>query len=296
MGKLFLIIFKIFASLPLKLRGEIGSLGGFIYSFFPSREKEIARLQLKLSLPDKNADQICREMFKHIGKTLLEAVNAKQLLRHPELKVTCSKQDLLDSVCQNSNQVICLTAHLGSWDLLAAYGISKGIPIAAFATRPKQASAEAIIEYLRDSYGLTIFWRSDKGLRKQILECINSNKVLAALIDQDTRVKSIHCPFFWMDAATPSTLVKIAKKNSCRLVTGFMLRKSEYEFELSLDEIDSSLSVEEILLEYNRILETNIKNYPEQWVWFHKRWRTLADGKKLSSKEYLSFLEEKLCA
>jgi lauroyl/myristoyl acyltransferase len=61
-----------------------------------------------------------------------------------------------------------------------------------------------------------------------------------------------------------------------------------------MGEIDSRQTEEEILTEYHSHLEDYIREYPAQWVWFHKRWRTLTDGTRLSARNYPLYLKEEL--
>ncbi|MEZ4754585.1 MAG: hypothetical protein R3A13_09830 [Bdellovibrionota bacterium] len=295
MSFLIVNLFKLLAALPLKIRAIFGSFLGSLFYLLPTTEKKVAILQLKKALPDQPANYITQKMFQHLGRTIFESLNPQQLIQAEAFDVEISNTNLFNSVKDNPQNTICLTAHIGSWDLLAAYAISKGIPIAAFAKKPNKPYALAILEHLRSSYGITIFWRGSGSSKNKLSEYINSGKVLAALIDQDTRVKNLHVPFFNQTAATPVTLVKLAKLNQSRIVVAFMLRKSEHKFKLFCEEIDHTKSSQEILLKYNQILESCIKTFPEQWVWFHKRWRTLQDGNKLSTTEYIKYLNHLSC-
>ena len=51
------------------------------------------------------------------------------------------------------------------------------------------------------------------------------------------------------------------------------LTKKKYNIEIVPVKTDSD-SVEQITQNYTSILESYIKKYPEQYFWFHKRWKT----------------------
>jgi lauroyl/myristoyl acyltransferase len=54
------------------------------------------------------------------------------------------------------------------------------------------------------------------------------------------------------------------------------------------------METDDILSAYNMELERLVRQFPEQWVWFHKRWRSLPTGAVLSSSEYINHLERQL--
>jgi KDO2-lipid IV(A) lauroyltransferase len=101
----------------------------------------------------------------------------------------------------------------------------------------------------------------------------------------------VFVPFFDTQAKTPSALIDLGKRFNARFVSAFITRTAGTNFEIHADELDSSKSTEEILREYHRNLERLIRERPDQWVWFHKRWRTDPSGNTLGTKEYLRKLE-----
>jgi KDO2-lipid IV(A) lauroyltransferase len=147
---------------------------------------------------------------------------------------------------------------------------------------------------MREAYGIDTIWRADKSGIKRIINCFKERRVMAALIDQDTRVDSVFVPFFGTPAKTPSALVDLGKRFNARFVSAFIIRTSGTQFEIHTAELDASQNPEEILAEYHQNLERLIRDYPDQWVWIHKRWRSGPSGTTLGTKEYLKTLEAKI--
>ena len=67
-----------------------------------------------------------------------------------------------------------------------------------------------------------------------------------------------------------------------------MFEKENGDYILYLNEIKNT-DIQVIVDKYHLDLENALRAHPEQWVWFHKRWRT-QNGKTMSSKEYLNYL------
>ena len=70
-------IIKIIGSLPLKLRQAFGRLLGYLYFLLPSKEKEVAKLQMQYFL-GQNKD--LKKVFMSLGQSVMESFNLKPLL------------------------------------------------------------------------------------------------------------------------------------------------------------------------------------------------------------------------
>jgi KDO2-lipid IV(A) lauroyltransferase len=195
---------------------------------------------------------------------------------------------------RDERPIVCLTGHTGNWDLLAAYVISRGIPLTTIGREARSPTAQKVLETVREGYGIETIWRSDRTGLKRLLQCLKERRVVAALIDQDTRVDSIMVPFFGTPAKTPVSLISLGRKMNARFVTAFLFRTGWFRYSVWVEEIPDLNSEYDILCEYHQRLETLIRRFPSQWVWFHKRWRSLPDGTALSSREYQALLHDRL--
>jgi KDO2-lipid IV(A) lauroyltransferase len=281
-------------SLPFSLRSAFGGAVGNVVGRLPLREVRIARLQLEVFLPEVSARAIAPKVFANFGRSILESFNLTPLLREPFPNIRCDDWERIVSWTKDKRPIIALTAHTGNWDLLAAYAIARGVPISTVGREARNPDLQEVLKTLRRAYGIDTIWRSDRGGIKRIIECFKDRRVMAALIDQDTRVDSSFVPFFGTPAKTPSALIELGKRCDARFVTAFIVRVKGARFEIQAAEIDSSLPTLELLAEYHRRLEAIIRHHPEQWVWFHKRWRTKESGETLSTKSYLSMLSSKI--
>ena len=270
-----------------KLRTFVGFVAGFLFSLVPTKERKIADLQLKKFLASKNPSPIIRKMYTSLGQSFMESLNFSPLLAESEKFIHCSDIDKVERWLSQKRGIVCLTAHTGNWDLLAAYMIKKGAQLTVIGKQAKNNFVQKFIENLRSKYGAKIIWRADKKAAAEIIKELTGNRVVAGLIDQDTRVTSVMSLFLGAPAKTPSTLISLAQKTNALIVYAFIVRTGFITFEIIVNEIDATLKVEEILANYHKALGDVIINHPSQWVWFHKRWRTMENGKTLSSKEYI---------
>jgi len=295
-AKALLALLKVIGALPISLRSAVGGSLGSIVGRLPLREVTIASLQMQAFLPEVSASVAVPDVCAHVGRSMLESLNLKPLLQPPFRNISCPNWDTIIGWTKEDRPIIALTAHTGNWDLLAAYAIARGVPISTVGKEARNPNVHVVLRSMREAYGIDTVWRSDRSGVKRIVGCFKERRVMAALIDQDTRVDSVFVPFFGTPAKTPSALIELGKRFNARFVTAFIVRTKGTKFEIQTRELDDCQSVEGILTQYHHHLEQVIRAHPDQWVWFHKRWRSTPSGTTLSTKEYLTMLREKIAS
>jgi KDO2-lipid IV(A) lauroyltransferase len=296
---LMLALTSVLAWVPFSFRSALGWTIGYLVGLLPIRERTFALLQLKVFLPEVSAERMTPRVFANAGQTLLESLNIRPILKNSGLanstsRIRCDSWDQVNRWTSDPRPIICLTGHTGNWDLLAGWVISKGIPLTTIGREARKPSAQAVLKAIREGYGIETIWRSDRSGLKRLVSCLKERRVLAALIDQDTRVESALIPFFGQMAKTPVSLITLGRKMNARFVTAFIFRTGWLRFSVFIEELPDLSSDEESLALYNQRLESLIRRYPAQWVWFHKRWRSPNNRETLSSGEYERFLRDLL--
>ncbi len=289
-SRVAIALVSLIASLPFSLRSTIGWALGFLAGCIPTRELRVTRLQLQRFLGVENPGPLSRRVFAHAGRYTLQMLNLKPMTQSPLSHITCKNWEEIQSWLAEERPIVALTGHTGNWDLLAAYVIARGVEVTTIGREARNPVAQQLLEKIRASYGVETIWRSDRSGLKRIVSCLREKRVLAALIDQDTRVESDYVPFFGTPSKTPSSLVALGKKFTARFVTAFIFQTGPSSFELFVQEIENDSDSQSILTEYSSRLEELIRRYPEQWVWFHKRWRSQPGKETMGTREYLRWL------
>lgn len=287
LAQLCILGIQLIGLLPLRLRRVIGWVLGLFIAPFLRREVHIARAQLAFALP-KDQQISATAIFSHLCTSVFEACNLKPILMNSQRLISCDDILKIKEALAEKKGVICLTAHVGCWDLLAAWAIQSGLPIKPIGRPARNKIAQAILQFWRERYGVYTVWRNTKGGVSEILSTLENGEIVAALIDQDTRVKSVYSPFFSLEARTPSALIELGLRRSCPILGTCMRRTVDGRYEVSVTRFTGSLN--EILAQYHHFLEQQILKAPAQWVWFHKRWRSRPDGRILRGQEYIQFL------
>jgi len=102
------------------------------------------------------------------------------------------------------------------------------------------------------------------------------------LIDQDTgRVKGTFVDFFGSPALTATGPAVLARLTDALLLPGALVRSEDDRYRLVLDEpVDRARTGNDEFDDWETTrraslaLESMVRRFPDQWTWFHRRWRT----------------------
>ncbi len=171
--------------------------------------------------------------------------------------------------------VIAVTAHFGPWELLPRAMKLLGFDIGVVGRSLSQKGATEVLDKLRQKPGIqTIDRNAGAG---PLLRLLRKNKTLGMLIDQNTRgVQSEFISFMGHAARTPVAPAILSRKLGVPVVTMHITMQKDSTYLLEIDEplfFSQSDSVSDVLTVLNERISQWILDSPEQWVWFHDRWR-----------------------
>ncbi len=176
---------------------------------------------------------------------------------------------------------IVASAHLGNWELLAAYVAARlGSPVAAVARRLDEPRLNAFLVDYRTRNGVETILRESSAAPRQILNVLKRRGVLAVLVDQDTKAPSVTVPFLGHPARTPYAPAALALRRDLPILVAHAIRLPRgglrFVFSPPLDHPDSGDRVADTIAltaRVNQELSAAIRANPESWVWWHRRWR-----------------------
>ncbi len=120
---------------------------------------------------------------------------------------------------------------------------------------------------------------------KEILRTLKKNQLVAILIDQWASRDGLWVDFFGKKTSTTSLPVRLARKTDAALVFGYCIRKASGQYkiilrpEITVDKTEEAFEMK-TTLKLNRLLENEIRLYPGQWTWTHRRWKEKSPNSK----------------
>ncbi len=247
------------------------------------RNKTLEHLRLAYGheKSEKEIKDLGKAVFEHFAYAAVDAMrfsgSAAQGLKG--LIDAGNGPQIIKQVLSKGRGGIILTAHFGNWELMGTFVRLLGFPATVVGRRLYYDKFDEFIIRLRtDSLLRTIYQDASP---REFLKVLQANELLGILADQDIdRLEGIFVPFFGRPAYTLTSPVKMALAMGAPLIPTFLVRQGDrYRF-LVEDPIEVEMhgSREDTLREYtqrwSRIIEDKIRQYPEQWVWMHRRWKT----------------------
>lgn len=180
---------------------------------------------------------------------------------------------------------VCLTGHLGNWEVLGLACAVEGYPLASVAMPLKNPEVDALFNRLRQSTGQAIIPR--EGAVRALLRLLREGRNAALLLDQNTRPEhgGLFMDFFGRPATVSSAAVFLAARAGCGIVSGFCLPDGRGGYLVRLPAAlgvppprPDEAQVREWTEKITRLYEDEVRRRPECWLWTYKRWRFIQPG------------------
>lgn len=284
----FLLLIGI-TRLPYSWQSVLGRNLGRLTYLLVKKRRDIARINLQLCFPQLSPGaqlRLLKQNFEYIGmaaidtglswwgpKKRLEALGKITGLEHLEKALTQGKG------------VILLTGHMTSLDIggqiLAAKLCDTDHPLQVMYKRSRNILVETMTQRGRERFTRRIFVRKDL---RSFFRGLQENLPTWYAPDQDfgRHGNTVFAPFFGVPTATLTTTARLSKKTSAPIVPYFPIRLPNdqgYEIRLlpALENFPTGDDVEDAS-RINSILEQIIQEYPAQYMWLHRRFKTRPEG------------------
>ena len=249
------------------------NIASILFNYIPKR-KNTALKNLKIAFPDKSDEWINTTLKKCYS---FFTYNFLQFLAFPfnpnsiEIEVV-GKKYLNNAINENSGTVL-VSAHFGSWEILGYWFGINNYPLVGIAQKQKNKGANLFFEEKRQLSRTKQVYR--KSSMDSLYEILNANKILGLVSDQDARGRGIFVDFFNKPASTHKGAALFHLNTNSSLIFGICVQKNIGNYRVEFNPINpKKKSVEDITQLYTNIIEQSIKKYPEQYFWFHNRWKT----------------------
>jgi len=164
--------------------------------------------------------------------------------------------------------VVCLSAHLGCWELIPFRMRAAGYAVAVIYRRLRDPDLDRYVADRRRRFGIETHDR-DAGVRG-ILRSLRQGALLGILTDQATRVDSVRAPFLGVEGWSPTAPVRLAWHAGAPIVPIVTAMRADGRQTIRLG---AEAALQAAVARCNAAIGELILTAKEQWVWFHDRWR-----------------------
>ena len=241
--------------------------------------RELAMAHMAMALPeldDAARRRLARDTFVHAAQAFVELPLTRRLLQRPDY-VRFDGAEHLAAGLAGGRGVVAATGHTGHWELLAA-AVAMRFPVTVVARKVTDDRFNDLIVRFRRQSGCEVLLRDDPNFLAAARDVLRRNRILALLIDQDTRGAGVFVPFFGMLARTPPGPAILALRSHAPVVTAFIHRRPEGGHQIHIAPVDLTAHtgrdrITTLTAALTTAIEAQIRRAPAEWVWWHERWR-----------------------
>lgn len=275
--------FWLLARLPWSLQRRLGAAIGWLLYKLLGRRIDDTRVNIRLCFPEKPAaeqEAMVRDVFRNAGLTLFETANAWfRSCNYYRSRFHLEGLEHLRRAQAEGRSILLLGAHYSMMDL-GALMASQYFKVDTVYRKQKNP----VLEYVMTSRRLTYHhWAIPHEDMRSLIKALKSGHIVWYTPDQDFGLRhAVFAPFFGIPASTITTPTRLANvaDSAVMLIHFHRLGDSErYCMTLSAPlEGYPSGDDQKDAARINAELEQLIRRSPTQYMWYHRRFKTVPPG------------------
>ncbi len=251
-------------------------------------ENKIGRANLTAAFPEKTAaeiEAILSGVWDNLGRVGAEFANLDRLwdfnAEHPErgrIQVDSRDIERFRVLAEDGKPALIFAAHLANWELPAISAPTYKLDSAVLYRRPNIALLD---EWITKTRGAIMGKLISAGLfaPMKLADALARGAHVGMLVDQ-YYVRGVEVTFFGQRTMANPLLARLARHFECPIHGARIIRLPGHRFRGELtDEIkpardaDGKIDIAGTMQIITGVVEGWIREYPEQWLWLHRRWR-----------------------
>jgi KDO2-lipid IV(A) lauroyltransferase len=252
------------------------------------REQKIGRANLKAAFPEKSSEEIeaiLAGVWDNLGRVGAEFAHLDHIWNydpeHPEtsrIEFSPRSKQLFDQIRDDGKPALIFASHLGNWELPALAAVAHGLDAAILYRRPNSASADRVIQQTRAvRMGTLIPAGRDAPLK--LAQALQNGQHVAMLVDQYL-TNGVEVTFFGRKTRANPMLARLLRRIECPVHGVRIIRLPGHRFRGEISEevkpvrdAAGQIDIQGTMQAVTSVVEGWIREYPDQWLWLHRRWR-----------------------
>jgi KDO2-lipid IV(A) lauroyltransferase len=272
---------------PDKLADFAGWLMRGIGPWLP--ENKIGSANLAAAFPEKSAaevDQILRGVWDNLGRLGAEFSQLDRMWdwdpafpdRIGRIEITREQIDRYMTLANDGKPALVFAAHLANWELPAICAATYQLDSAVLYRRP---NIPAINRWLARTRAVSMGELIHTGLDApvKIAQALERGAHVGMLVDQ-YYLRGVEVTFFGRKTMANPLLARLARHFDCPIHGSRVIRLPGHRLRPELTEeikpardAEGKIDIAGTMQIVTSVIEGWVREYPEQWLWLHRRWR-----------------------
>ena len=286
----FIFFFQLFSSfVPRSMHPFFASLGNYIIFFLLKKYREDVKQNIRIigrgNYSEKEISRLAKRCFQNYCHKLLDYMAMHRL--NPSNKGKWVEKEIgeenLVKALTKGKGVICITPHLGNWELGGYVLASKGHPINILTLKEESQYLFRYEERVRRKIGIRTILIDPKEKPNLavlgIVRKLRQNEIVAMVADRNYEGQGMEVDFFGHRTLFPTGAVYLALETGATILPVFVvLEKNRKYWGITGEPIpmetndNKEKSVKQCLQVIVKRFEETISRYPDQWFNFYSYW------------------------
>ena len=280
---LAVLVLNSLAYSPLPVANLLARGYAFLLDLALPRLRRVALANLAMALPNAGPREHVRivdGVFRSIARLLvtlakfpaMNPANIREWIRY-------EGYEHFEEARRRGKGVLFATAHLGNWELSAFAHALMTAPMNVVVRPLDNPRIDRLIERRRTLSGNRLIEKKD--FARGILKALAVNEAVGILIDQNASLDSgVFVDFFGIPACAGTGFVKLAAHTGAAVIPGFALwSEAEHKYILRFfPPVAMTGDPHGDTARLHAVLESVVRQNPDQWLWIHRRWKTRPPG------------------
>jgi len=253
------------------------------------REQRIGRANLAAAFPEKSPEEIetiLAGVWDNLGRVGAEFAHIDHIWDYDEdrpgargrIEIPQRTDELFRQLRMDGKPALVFASHLANWELPALAAVAHRLDAAILYRRPNIASADRAIQEVRQvNMGTLIPAGRDAPFR--LAEALKKGQHVAMLVDQYL-TGGVEVTFFGRKTRANQMLARLLRQVECPVHGVRIIRLPGSRFRAELTEevppvrdADGKIDIQGTTQKITSVVESWVREHPEQWLWLHRRWR-----------------------
>ncbi len=270
-------------ALPLPIASRAGAFAWRWLAPFNRRHKR-ALSNLEKAFPERDAEWregVLKGMWSNLGATFAEGFALGKLLDSPDRFDIALAPEVETALAHQRGNVVLASLHTGNWEVAVLPLVWRGMEPSGIYQKVRNPLVDADIRAARHRLYPGGLLPKGAQTARAVLKNVRVGGMVSIMADLRDR-QGVSVPFFGRPA--PSTLFPalVARMSGVPLIAGRVVRLGPARFRIEAEIVevpttdDRTADMEDATRRLHTLFERWVREYPDQWMWGHRRWGAVA--------------------
>jgi KDO2-lipid IV(A) lauroyltransferase len=277
-----MFFYRLLGRLPLRILYALSTSLKWVFYYLISYRKKVIEKNIKNAFPALNAKQIKQltfQFYAYLTDQLVEFFYGVSVSKEEMLdRIQLVNEHYISDYLKAGTPVVLVAGHQGNWEwAIHRLALSNNLYDVVYQKLNNPAFNDFTMEVRSRFPGVTLLEKRESILATRERKDISRGICLAADQSPQKPESAYWTNFLNQDTAFFTGMERFAREYNYPVVFLELIRKERGKYIMSFEPIASPdytvLPKGEIIERFVRRLEKSIIQYPEQYLWSHRRWK-----------------------